>query len=282
MIRICAVLLCTLLLMTLASTPHAQESSFPDIQQILDARKIRVAILAQNAPPMILTDDKGLPIGSEVDLALDLGRKLGVAVEFLRSADTYDGVVDQVARGEADIAVSFLSRGVERAKKVLFSVPYVRQTRPVLYNRAILARLKRDYEIDVVSDLADTEAAKAMEIAVLEGSIYATLVERDLPQLPIRHFDSVAEVVQAVKDGLTFGGLHGGIAIDYYMREHPETAIYVGIEPDLQRPDDISIAVRPDAPNLLRWINIYLDNHVGLMDSEEVIDRFLNQQGSRR
>lgn len=280
MSRMYAALLGVFMVIIHATALRAQESSFPDIQRILDAGKIRVAILARNAPPMILTDDKGLPMGSEVDLALDLGRKLGVAVEFLRSADTYDGVVEQVARGEADIAVSFLSSGVERAKKVLFSDPYVTQTRPVLYNRAILARLRRDFGIQEITDLADSEAAQTMEIAVVEGSIYATLVARDLPQFPIKQVGSVAELVQAVKEGLTFAGLHGGVAIDYYMRKNPETAIYVGIEPDLQRPDEISVAVRPDGPNLLHWINIYLDNFVGLLDSQAVIDRFLSEHGS--
>lgn len=36
------------------------------------------------------------------------------------------------------------------------------------------------------------------------------------------------------------------------------------------RQDNIRIAVRPDAPNLLRWLNMYLDKYVGLLDAEAV------------
>ncbi len=32
--------------------------------------------------------------------------------------------------------------------------------------------------------------------------------------------------------------------------------------------------MRPDAPNLLRWLNIYLANHVGLLDAKGVIKRY--------
>ena len=53
----------------------AGESTFPDIQRILDNQKLLVAILARDAPPMIMTDDHGAVIGAEVDLALDIGKK---------------------------------------------------------------------------------------------------------------------------------------------------------------------------------------------------------------
>jgi len=119
------VLVVWLLLISVSSAIAAPESSFADIQRILDNGTLRVAILATDAPPMIMTDSNGELTGSEVDLALDIGNKLGVDVEFVRTAETYGGVVGVVARGEADLGVSFLSSGVQRAKWVLFSQPYV-------------------------------------------------------------------------------------------------------------------------------------------------------------
>ena len=62
--------------------------------------------------------------------------------------------------------------------------------------------------------------------------------------------------------------------LEFYMRQNPESAIDVGVAPKVRHPADISIAVRPDAPNLLRWVNVYLDNHMGLLDTAAVIDRF--------
>ena len=252
----------------------AAESTFPDIQRILDKGKLRIAILARDAPPLIMTDEKGAPIGFEVDHALDIGKKLGVAVEFVRTAETYDGVVDIVARKEADIAVSFLSRGVRRAKKVLFSQPYVTQSRRFFYHRASFAGLRSKLPIRTIEQLATTEAAETLAFGVLEGSIHQETLEQDLPQFPVKLYQSLPEIVTAVKEGRIFAGLHGEVELEFYMRQNPETAIDVGIEPKVRHPADISIAVRPDAPNLLRWVNVYLDNHVGLLDTAAVIDRF--------
>jgi ABC-type amino acid transport substrate-binding protein len=84
------------------------------------------------------------------------------------------------------------------------------------------------------------------------------------------------DIVTAVKEGRIFAGLHGGLQIEYYMRRNPETAIYVALEPRARHPGDTSIAVRPDAPNLLQWVNVYLANHVGLLESEEIVERYID------
>jgi ABC-type amino acid transport substrate-binding protein len=271
-----AVLLAWLLLAFTAGA-HGGESSFPDIQRILDNGVLRVAIRSRDAPPMIMTNDKGAVTGSEADLARDIGRKMGVEVAFVRTAETYDGVVDIVARKEADIAVSFLSSDVRRAKRVYFSQPYVKQGGKVFYNRAMFAGLRRDFGIDTIAQLANSEAAPVLVVGVLEGSIYAALLERDMPQLTIRKYNSLPEIMIAVKEGEIFAGLHGELRIEYYMRLHPETAIHIAVDPESRHPSDISIAVRPDSPNLLRWVNIYLVDHVGLLDHSELIERYLEQ-----
>lgn len=120
-------------------------SSFSDIQRILDNGRLLVAILAKDAPPMIMTDSQGEITGFEADLARDIGKKIGVPVEFIRTAETYDEVIDIVAQKKADIAVSFLSSDVRRAKKVLFSKPYVKQNHKFFFNRELFVRLKRKY-----------------------------------------------------------------------------------------------------------------------------------------
>jgi hypothetical protein len=79
--------------------------------------------------------------------------------------------VEIVARKEADIAVSYLSGDVQRAKKVLFSQPYVKQNRRVFFNRASFARLQRDHSIASSGQLADTAVAPTLEFGVLANTI---------------------------------------------------------------------------------------------------------------
>jgi polar amino acid transport system substrate-binding protein len=254
-----------------------EPAAFPDIQRILEAGVIRVAIRGRDAAPMIMTAPDGSLTGSEADLARDLARKLGVEALFVRTADTYDGVVDLVARKDADIAVSYLSGGVRRARYVYFSTPYIEQSGRFFYNRARFAELKRDYRIDSLRALEQTPAAPELEVGVIAGSVYETNLERDFPSSPLRRFDSLQEMVAAVRDGEIFGALSGGLQVDYHLRRHPGTAIYVAIDPDIRQPDDIRIAVRPDAPNLLRWVDLYLAGHVGMLDDADLVQRYLQR-----
>jgi ABC-type amino acid transport substrate-binding protein len=251
---------------------------FPDIQRILDAGTIRVAIRARNAPPMIMTDARGAPAGSEPDLARDLAKKLGVAAAFVRTADTYDGVIEVVARKEADIAVSYLSGGVQRARSVFFSRPYVRQSGRLVYNRARFAELRRDYGIEDLGAIEDIPAAARLQVGVIAGSVYETNLERDFPKSPLRRFESLDEMMAAVRSGEIFAAMNGGLQLDYFMRRNPATAVYVAIDPDIRQPDDIRIAVRPDAPNLLRWVDLYLANHVGMLHDAEIVQRYLDSE----
>jgi len=278
MTRLARAVLTTWLATLSTMTAVAGESAFPDIQRVLDNGKLLVAVLAKDAPPMIMTDEKGALTGSEIELARDIGKKLGVAVEFVRTARTYDGVVDVVANGEADIAVSFLSSGVDRAKWVLFSQPYVKQSARVFYNRAAFAKLQRDFEIETLTQIDGTVAVSRLEIGVLEGSVYQTILERDYSRYRLKPYRSLAEMMTAVREGRIFAGVHGELQINYYMHLFPSTAIYVAVDPEVHQPSDISIAVRPDSPNLLRWINVYLADHVGLLDSEEIVARIVKER----
>ena len=59
------------------------------------------------------------------------------------------------------------------------------------------------------------------------------------------------------------------------MRQYPSTAIHVAIDPEVRRPSDICIAVRPDAPNLLRWVDTYLANNVGSRESADIVEQYV-------
>ena len=86
-------------------------------------------------------------------------------------------------------------------------------------------------------------------------------------------------MMAAVRAGEIFGAYHGEIRIGYHLRQHPEYAIHIGmLSATRETTSDISIAVRPDAPNLLRWLNIYLQNHVGVLDAAGVIRRYEESQ----
>ena len=127
-------------LLALAVLPPARSaaaalSSFPDIRQVQERGALRVGLVAKDIPPLLVTGSDGQPAGIEVAMANGLARRLGVKVQFVRTAATHDELVAQVAAGEVDIAVSSVSRTVERAQAVRFSRPYLTQSVAVALNR---------------------------------------------------------------------------------------------------------------------------------------------------
>lgn len=96
-------------------------------------------------PPMEYRNEKGEIIGFDVDLAKEIGRRIGVAIEWVPTA--WDGVILALQSGKFDIILSSMTITEERAKKVDFSPPYI-------YGAQIIAVREQDKSINSVADLA--------------------------------------------------------------------------------------------------------------------------------
>lgn len=83
---------------------------------------IRVAN-TQSSAPWSLLDDKNQPAGYDVDVAIELAKRIGVAkVVFV--ADAYKNFVEGLRVGKYEIVMNDLTPTPERAKQVDFSAPY--------------------------------------------------------------------------------------------------------------------------------------------------------------
>src|SRR6516225_5446137 len=91
-----------------------------DLQSIVDAKVLRVAVTRFDLPAFHVHRRDGTLAGAEIDLAEQIGRALGVKVEFIDDADSFDAVVDLVATARADIGVSKLSQTYRRLHSVRF------------------------------------------------------------------------------------------------------------------------------------------------------------------
>ena len=144
-----------LVLLLLAMLPAAAGSQAPaepaavspcdrlppaDLHRICNRGRLRVARYGGQRPPFFSGGDGGWQ-GFDVDLAADIARRLGVEVES-KLAASFDEVVDMVAAGDADLAISKLSITLERSQRVRFSKPYMAVYQTLLINR--LAAPKQD------------------------------------------------------------------------------------------------------------------------------------------
>lgn len=116
----------------------------PDaLTRIRESGVLRVA-MDPSLEPFEFVDGAGNPAGFDVDLARQIGARLGVDVQFVTTG--YDGLYDTLTVGNADIIVSALYPDPARTDAFAFSPPYL-QTGEILI-------VREDSNIQGVVDLA--------------------------------------------------------------------------------------------------------------------------------
>lgn len=227
------------------------EDLSPDMKRIMKQGKIVVAMYYEDIPPFIMHDRQGNLFGYDIDLANDLGKRMGVKIEFNRKAKTFDEVVEIVANRKADIAITVLSRTLERAIKVGFSRPYVLLHQALLINRLKVAQLK--IEKDPVNGLNHKDA----KIGVIEGSSYVGFAKQDFPMSTIIPYRTWDEVMKDVLEGKIHAGLYDEIEINNWRHAHPGAMIYIQPVIINDRVDPIAIAMHWEDTHLRSIINLY-------------------------
>jgi len=169
--------------------------------------------------------------------------------------------VAQVAAGEADIAVSSVTRTVERALAVHFSRPYLTQSIAVALNRV---RALQE-SVACPNTPADTAALATRPggLGVTRGGAYEQALRNQDKKINPMVFDTERELHDALESDKLLAGLGGEIELRQLFARHPAARIKLKLCLVGEQKDQIAIAVRPDAPNLAAWIDVVLDN-VGL------------------
>ena len=246
----------------------AQERLLPSLKRIVDRGEITVALISDNAPPMIMTDDKNRLTGFDISLARFIGKLLGVKVAF-RRMPSFDDVVDVVARLEADIGLSFLTRTPERARVVLFTRPYVSQSASVLINRVRGLRFRNSCPS---AEEAGKIAESPKQLGLLLGSAYEQVLKARFPNAKPVTFDAFDKMFKSVLSGEIMLSLQGEIGARYFMDQNPYAYIKLMLCKIGRRKDHIGIAVRPDSHDLAAWLDVLLDSYGIRLEAEELKD----------
>src|SRR5262249_19350510 len=164
----------------LSIAPPAAVAAEPrDLQAIVAGGILRVALTRFDLPAFHVRSPDGTLTGPEIDMARQIGRALGVKVEFVDSADSFDAVVDLVAKGRADIGVSKLSQTYDRLKRVRFSDPYVTLRHALLFDRAAIARAAGG------GPPAAVLQKYSGRLGVIAGSAYVEFARRNFPDAAV-------------------------------------------------------------------------------------------------
>jgi ABC-type amino acid transport substrate-binding protein len=243
-----------LALLAVLATPLAARGADlpPDMGRILTSGELRVALHRDDAPPFFATAAGGQLDGLDIALARDIAANLGVGVRFLRQGATYDEVVDTVARGEADVAISVISRTLSRARRVRFTAPYATLCQALLLNRLHTAPLH--LEADPVAGLSQA----GVRVGAVAGSAYLGFAREAFPKAEVVACGTWEEAVADLVDGRLHALLYDEIEVRRWQKAHPEASLYVRATILQARKDYIAMVVNWRDTHLLAWLDLYL------------------------
>lgn len=114
------------------SSTKDSKQKIDSLQRVKDAGKIAIGI-DDSYPPMEFRDEKNNLLGFDIDLGEELGKKLGVKVEYIPT--DWNGILLSLKSSKFDIILSSLSITEERKKEIDFAGPYIEGGQIIAINK---------------------------------------------------------------------------------------------------------------------------------------------------
>jgi len=208
-------------------------------------------------PPFETIAADGTLIGFDVELARELGRRLGVKVQFVANLP-YDGLYDALAVNRVDVIISALVVNPARMADFAYSMPYF-DAGQVLVVRGKPDRFRKTCQVSI-EGMADLDGRTLAVEFGTEGDREARKWARRLSGLAVVPYQTAAEALAAVAAGEADAALVDHVsalaatAKTLGVSENPKgfELVIVG-EPVIEEP--YAVAVRYDSRHLLRAVN---------------------------
>ncbi|AFL68057.1 substrate-binding periplasmic protein [Sulfurospirillum barnesii] len=224
------------------------------LHEIIKSGYIEVGVYYQDIYPFFMKNKEGQLTGYDIDMALEIGKELGVKVIFNREATTFSGLVNMVVEGTVDVAISELSATLQRATNVMFSTPYVVLNHGIFFNRMSMAKLKNQHKNQWKEKLASSEII----IATRRDTAYETYVKNTFSHAQIVTFVEWEEVIDAVIRGEADCAYYDEVEIKKLIQQQPNLALKGKAIIVKDKADPIAMAVNQQNMHLLQWLNLYL------------------------
>lgn len=256
----------------MAQTPDLFDTS-RDVDAILKRGHLIVAMTSFDNPPFYSGEGDELE-GIDISLARSIAEALGVELVFDRVASSFDNVVGRVAEGNADIAISKLSRTYRRTARVAFSEPYVRLRHALVFNRLRLAQIAEG------RDIAETVRAFDGRLGVIGHSSFAGYAAQRFPDAEVVAFASWKDAVDATIDGRVDAAYRDEYEIRRIAVDYRDATLKLRTVAISDARDAIAMAISWDAPRLLAIANQVVDNMPQQLSVNDLIDRYRTSVGA--
>ena len=223
----------------------------PDIARIAARGELIVAMLGVDTPPFFY-EKNGELVGLGVDLAKAMAKELGVNVRFNRAAKSFNGVVDIIARGEADIAISKLSRTLARSQVISFTEPYLTLNHALILNRVAFAQFARERPLpDVIRRFTGT-------IGVINRSSFQDYANRYFPKAQIKTYPGWPDVLKALEKGEVMAAYRDEFEVKRILKSDATLSLTLRTVTLKDLNDTLGMAVGINDRTLLAFANEFL------------------------
>jgi polar amino acid transport system substrate-binding protein len=232
----------------------AQESAA--VKELIPSGKLRVGVVFAPAPSafFVVKDTNGQPRGVTVDLANELGQKLGVPIEFMVAPNS-GLVTDATESGAIDVA--FMPVDEERTKRVDFGPAYylIESTYMVTGASGIRTVAEVDRQHVRVVGIANTTTIRA--------------ASRSLKNTSINAANSVDEAVGMLRNGKADAFALSRDSLPPFVAALPGSRIVDG---GFQQ-TGVAVAIPKNRPNALAYVTAFLESAKASGSVRRALDR---------
>jgi polar amino acid transport system substrate-binding protein len=214
-------------------------ASAQTIDEIVSRGSINIGVLV-DLPPYGILNDQQQPDGYDIDVAKLIGGYLGVKVNLVQL--TSPNRIPFLLTNKVDLIVATFGITPERAKTVLFSIPY-----SAIENVVFGIKGKK---IENLDDL------KGLRVGVPRGSVQDVLLTKSLGSaVKMARFDDDPSTYQALLAGQVDAIAETGLTGDQFYAQHPDGNVERKFVL-LQQPNGITM--RKDQWNLHQWVDTFV------------------------
>ena len=194
--------------------------------------------------PFEYANEKGEPVGFDVEIAQLAAKELGVEIE-LKDME-FSGLIPALQGGKIDMIISGMTRTLTREKAVSFTHPYFETG---------LCLLLSKQKASSVQDVKELNASDRT-IAVKLGTTGDLVATKMLSKAQINRYKDETACVREVVTGRADAFLYDQLSIGKHHKENPEATRAI-LKPFTYEP--FAIAIRKGDADFLAWLNMFIE-----------------------
>jgi polar amino acid transport system substrate-binding protein len=239
-------------------TGCVEKDQLKDGAKLINKDELTFAVSGEFKPFSYVTNDMELT-GFDVEVGQAVAKEMGL--KSVEKRIKFNGIVEAVKTGRADIAVASHTINPLRSKHIAFSTPYY-YSGPQIFVRP-------NSKIKTIADL------KGKEVAVAKGSTYATTARKYTDN--VKTYDSDITALKALS-----GGRHDAVITDFVTGKTAAKEGYDVVGKQLIERSEQAIVISKDNPQLVKDINKALEHlrHDGTL--EKISNKYFGEDITKK